>query len=87
MRGIYALFLFQAMCHRYWPDETTGSEMHGPFEISLHSVREYPDYILRELKIVDTRVSLQHVLLFFLVGIINFVVPVLSWRKHMFIIK
>ncbi len=45
------------MCHRYWPDETTGSEMHGPFEISLHSVREYPDYILREIKIVDTRVS------------------------------
>ena len=45
------------MCHRYWPGEVTGSEIHGTFEITLQSVREYPDYVLRELKIVDTRVS------------------------------
>ena len=45
------------MCDRYWPNETTGSEIHGPFEITLQSVREYPDCVLRELKIVDTRVS------------------------------
>ena len=52
--------LLQVMCHRYWPDETTGSEMHGPFEISLHSIREYPDYVLREIQIVDTRVRAEH---------------------------
>ena len=43
------------MCHKYWPD--SGTQMYGFFEITLHSMKEYPDYILREFKIVDSRVS------------------------------
>lgn len=42
------------MCHKYWPD--SGSQMYGFFEVTLHSMKEYPDYILREFKIVDSRV-------------------------------
>ena len=43
------------MCHRYWPE--AGTEVYGSFEVSVHAVREYPDYTLREFKIVDIRVS------------------------------
>ncbi|XP_019855187.1 PREDICTED: receptor-type tyrosine-protein phosphatase F-like isoform X2 [Amphimedon queenslandica] len=52
----------KAMCHKYWPD--SGTQMYGFFEITLHSMKEYPDYILREFKIVDSRDaegSSQHV--------------------------
>lgn len=41
-------------CHKYWP--TTGAEAFGQFQVILHGSSEYPDYILREFKIVDTKV-------------------------------
>ncbi len=42
-------------CHCYWPQ--SGAETYGRFQVILHATNEYQDYILRELKIVDTRVS------------------------------
>ncbi len=42
-------------CHRYWPQ--TGAETYGRFQVIVHATNEYPGYILRELKVVDTRVS------------------------------
>ena len=44
-------------CHRYWPE--SGAETYGQYQVILHSVNEYPDYILREFKIVDTKVSAE----------------------------
>ena len=41
-------------CHRYWP--ASGASNFQQFQIIIHAVTEYPDYILREFKIVDTRV-------------------------------
>ena len=41
-------------CHRYWP--TTGALNFRQYQVILHAVNEYPDYILREFKIVDTKV-------------------------------
>ena len=43
------------MCHKYWPD--SGSQMYGFFKVTLHSMKEYPDYILREFMIIDSRVK------------------------------
>ncbi len=42
-------------CHRYWP--STGATSYGSLQVILHAVTEYPDYTLRELKIVDLKVS------------------------------
>ncbi len=42
-------------CHRYWP--STGAENYGSLQVILHAVSEYPDYTLRELKIIDIKVS------------------------------
>ena len=42
-------------CHRYWPD--SGASTFRQFQVILHSVNEYPDYTLREFKIVDTKVG------------------------------
>lgn len=42
-------------CHRYWP--TTGASNFRQYQVILHAVNEYPDYILREFKIVDTKVT------------------------------
>ena len=42
-------------CHRYWP--TNGASNFRQYQIILHAVNEYPDYILREFKIVDTKVK------------------------------
>lgn len=42
-------------CHRYWPN--TGAETFSNLQVILHAVNEYPDYTLREFKIVDTKVS------------------------------
>ncbi len=42
-------------CHRYWP--STGATNYGTLQVILHAVSEYPDYTLRELKIVDLKVS------------------------------
>ena len=47
----------QAMCHKYWPD--SGTQMYGAFEVTMLPVKEYPDYTLREFKIVDSRVCLH----------------------------
>ncbi len=46
----------KAKCHQYWPESGAGTFAY--LQVILHAVNEYPDYILRELKIVDTRVSL-----------------------------
>jgi len=43
----------RSKCHRYWP--STGAKTFGQFQVVLHVVNEYPDYTLRELKLVDTR--------------------------------
>ena len=45
----------RSKCHRYWP--STGAKTFGQFQVVLHVVNEYPDYTLRELKLVDTRVK------------------------------
>ncbi len=45
----------KAKCYRYWPDSGAGTFSY--FQVILHAVHEYPDYILREFKVVDTRVS------------------------------
>lgn len=42
-------------CHKYWPD--SGAKTFSHLQVILHAVNEYPDYILREFKIIDTRVS------------------------------
>ena len=44
----------KSKCHRYWP--TTGAKTFGQFQVVLHVVNEYPDYTMRELKLVDIRV-------------------------------
>ena len=44
-------------CHRYWP--STGALNFRQYQIILHAVNEYPDYILREFKIVDTKVRIN----------------------------
>ena len=46
--------LKKVKCHRYWPE--SGDEMHGPFQVVLHAMHEYPEYTLREFKMIDSRV-------------------------------
>ena len=41
-------------CHRYWPESAAST--YSYVQVILHAVNEYPDYILREFKMVDTRV-------------------------------
>ena len=43
-------------CHRYWP--TTGASIFGQYQVILYAINEYPDYILREFKIIDTKVNI-----------------------------
>jgi protein tyrosine phosphatase len=45
-------------CHKYWP--TTGAEAFGQYQVILHTISNFPDYTLREFKIVDTKVSTGH---------------------------
>ena len=47
-------------CQRYWPQ--SGADNFGFLQLVLHSVNEYPDYILREFNMVDTRVSTLNVI-------------------------
>ena len=47
------------MCHKYWPD--SGTQMYGAFEVTMLPVKDYPDYTLREFKIVDSRVCLLYI--------------------------
>ena len=42
-------------CHKYWPD--SGARTYSSLQVILHAVSEFPDYTLREFKIVDTKVS------------------------------
>lgn len=42
-------------CHRYWPE--SGAAMYNQLQVVLHAVNEYPDYVLREFKLIDTAVS------------------------------
>ena len=42
-------------CHKYWPSNN-GASMYGQFQVILHAVNEYPDYTLREMKLVDEKV-------------------------------
>ena len=42
-------------CHRYWP--VTGASIFGKYQVIIHAVAEYSDYILREIKIVDMKVN------------------------------
>ena len=48
---------FQVRCHRYWPNEDTRIEKFGRFEISLYNVKDYSDYVIREIRMVDTEAS------------------------------
>ena len=41
--------------HQYWPD--TGVTNHSNLQVIFHSEDEFPDYILRDFKMVDTTVS------------------------------
>ena len=41
-------------CHKYWPD--SGAKTFSHLQVILHATNEYPDYVLREFKIIDTRV-------------------------------
>ena len=44
-------------CHRYWPE--SGAAIYNQLQVVLHSVNEYPDYVLREFKLIDTSVSAE----------------------------
>ena len=44
-------------CHKYWP--STGAEQFGQYQVILHGSYDYPDYTLKEFKIVDTRVRIM----------------------------
>lgn len=44
-------------CHRYWPQ--SGAETYGQYQVILLEVVEYPNYVLREFKIVDTKVRIS----------------------------
>ena len=44
-------------CHKYWPD--SGARAFSNLQVILHASNEYPDYILREFKIVDTMVCIH----------------------------
>lgn len=44
-------------CHRYWPE--TGAGSFGHYQVIRHNETTFPDYILRELRIVDTRVRIK----------------------------
>jgi len=46
-------------CHKYWPE--TGAALFGHYQVILHNETNFPDYILREFKIVDTKVQLLRV--------------------------
>ena len=41
-------------CHKYWPD--SGAQTYSSLQVILHAWNEYPDYVLREFKIVDSTV-------------------------------
>ena len=41
-------------CHKYWP--TSGAEAFGKYQVILHNISNFPDYTLREFKIVDPKV-------------------------------
>lgn len=43
-------------CHKYWPE--SGASSYSSLQVILHAVSEFPDYILREFKIVNTRVCI-----------------------------
>ena len=43
----------QAKCHRYWP--LSGAEQYGKLQVIFCSSTEFPDYALREFKLVDTQ--------------------------------
>ena len=37
------------MCAQYWP--SSGSEMYGPFRVTLLSETQYADYVVREISV------------------------------------
>ena len=41
--------------YKYWP--VTGASTFRHYQVILHAVNEYPDCIIREFKIVDTKVN------------------------------
>ncbi len=41
--------------HKYWPD--TGVTNHSNLQVIFHMEDEFPDYVLRSFKIVDTKVK------------------------------
>ena len=41
-------------CHKYWPEK--GANNYSTLQVIHHSEVEYPDYIMRDLKLVDIKV-------------------------------
>ncbi len=48
--------LGRVKCHHYWPEK--GAMNADDLQVILHNETEYPDYVVREFKLVDSSVSI-----------------------------
>jgi len=48
--------LGRVKCHKYWPEK--GAINSEDLQVILHNETEFPDYVVREFKLVDTSVRL-----------------------------
>ena len=51
----YNVFIFQEKCHQYWPSERSARYQY--FVVDPMAEYNMPQYILREFKVTDARVS------------------------------
>lgn len=47
----------QELCAQYWPDTLNCPEKMGSLTIEVVNSKQFEDYILREIKVSDVRVS------------------------------
>lgn len=67
-------------CHKYWP--TSGAESFGQYQVIYHNSSQYADYLLRELKIVDTKVG------YLAMGLVRYYLPkVMREMQYLFSTK
>ncbi|KAI1301652.1 Tyrosine-protein phosphatase non-receptor type 9 [Halotydeus destructor] len=45
----------RAKCHQYWPFEAETTAEYGPFEIHNRHVEQFPDYMISQLEITDSK--------------------------------
>jgi len=56
-RSVYAIYALQEKCHQYWPSERSARYQY--YVVDPMAEYNMPQYILREFKITDARVSVQ----------------------------